>query len=67
MYSEALKLGVDPKDIDYIGHIMLSHHGRKEWGSPVLPGTTEAWAVHCADMMSAQYSYESKIPGDKRE
>ena len=38
-----------------VEHIMLSHHGRHEWGSPVEPQTPEAWAVHAADMMSAQF------------
>jgi len=36
-----------------IGHCILSHHGRFEWGTPVLPQTPEAYALHCADWMSA--------------
>ncbi len=32
-----------------IGHIMLSHHGQKEFGSPVLPATQEALIVAAAD------------------
>jgi 23S rRNA maturation-related 3'-5' exoribonuclease YhaM len=36
-----------------IGHCILSHHGRNEWGSPVEPMTPEAHAIHFADMMSA--------------
>ncbi len=39
---------------DQIGHCILSHHGRKEWGSPVEPQTREAKALHLADMASAQ-------------
>jgi len=30
-------------------HIILSHHGEIEWGSPVLPKTIEALIVHSAD------------------
>ena len=30
-------------------HIMLSHHGQKEFGSPVLPATQEALVVAAAD------------------
>lgn len=37
-----------------IGHILLSHHGRKEWGSPVEPISPEAFIVHAADHISAQ-------------
>jgi 3'-5' exoribonuclease len=32
-----------------IGHIILSHHGQKEFGSPVLPATIEALIVSAAD------------------
>jgi 3'-5' exoribonuclease len=32
-----------------IGHILLSHHGQKEFGSPVLPATLEALIVSAAD------------------
>ncbi|GHV54037.1 phosphohydrolase [Synergistales bacterium] len=32
-----------------IGHIILSHHGQKEFGSPVLPATPEALIVAAAD------------------
>jgi 3'-5' exoribonuclease len=47
-------LGSSVKDelLDHIAHCILSHHGRKEYGSPVEPQTQEAWAVHLADMTS---------------
>lgn len=32
-----------------IGHILVSHHGSKEYGSPVLPATAEAMIVSVAD------------------
>ena len=32
-----------------IAHILLSHHGQKEFGSPVLPATLEALIVSAAD------------------
>ncbi|MHC4481076.1 MAG: HD domain-containing protein, partial [Planctomycetota bacterium] len=34
-------------------HIILSHHGKMEWGSPVLPRTPEAVLVHYCDILSA--------------
>lgn len=40
---------------DFIGHLILAHHGRLEWGSPVEPRCPEAFALHCGDMMSAQF------------
>lgn len=35
-------------------HLILSHHGRLEWGSPVLPLTLEAEVLHWADNASAK-------------
>ena len=35
-------------------HLILSHHGRKEFGSPVVPATLEAEVLHWADNASAQ-------------
>jgi 3'-5' exoribonuclease len=36
-------------------HCILSHHGRKDWGSPVEPATLEALVLHQADMLSAKF------------
>jgi 3'-5' exoribonuclease len=35
-------------------HIILAHHGTKEFGSPVYPSTFEALLVHMADMTEAK-------------
>ena len=35
-------------------HIILAHHGTKEFGSPVYPATIEALIVHMADMTEAK-------------
>ena len=35
-------------------HIILSHHGEKEWGSPVVPMTPEAMIIHMADNLDAK-------------
>ena len=51
--NNAFKFNVDKDDIKAIIHIILSHHGKKEWGSPVEPQTTEAVIVHNADMVSS--------------
>ncbi len=39
---------------DKLCHIILSHHGRYEYGSPRLPKTIEACVVHAADLMDSQ-------------
>ena len=38
-------------------HILLSHHGRKDWGSPVEPMLPEALAVHESDDIDAKLDY----------
>jgi len=43
-----------PVELEEIEHLLLSHHGRREWGSPVEPLTAEAFILHAADMMSAK-------------
>lgn len=40
--------------IDEICHCILSHHGRREWGSPVQPMTPEAHVLHHCDSISAR-------------
>ena len=35
-------------------HLLISHHGIMEWGSPVEPLTIEACILHHADNMDAQ-------------
>lgn len=39
---------------DKLCHIILSHHGKYEFGSPRMPKTVEAMVVHAADMMDSQ-------------
>ncbi len=39
---------------DKLCHIILSHHGKYEYGSPRMPKTIEAAVIHAADMMDSQ-------------
>lgn len=39
----------DPKLLTQLEHIILSHHGQLEFGSPILPQTREALIVHVLD------------------
>ncbi len=56
---------------DRLEHIILSHHGKLEFGSPKEPAFPEALVVHYLDdldsklaSMTAQYSAESEQEGD---
>ncbi len=47
---------IEQATLDALGHIMLSHHGAYEFGSPKLPATTEAFMVNCIDDLDAKIS-----------
>ena len=47
--------GEFPTDtLNQLMHIILSHHGQYEFGSPVLPATAEAIVVHYLDNLDAK-------------
>jgi 3'-5' exoribonuclease len=46
--------GFDPEVAQAIFHIVLSHHGTLENGSPVIPATREATLVHAIDNLGGK-------------
>jgi 3'-5' exoribonuclease len=53
--EKASKIANFPPDLLLkIEHLILSHHGIKEWGSPIEPMTFEANILHFADNMDAK-------------
>jgi 3'-5' exoribonuclease len=54
--AAAAKLGepIPQPLIDVLQHIILSHHGETEFGSPKTPATPEALAVHAIENMDAK-------------
>ena len=57
MYAEFKKV-VDELDIKsevpvLLEHMILAHHGKLEWGSPVLPATREAWLLAQIDLIDS--------------
>lgn len=70
--SEHIALGVSmlhateaakrfPHVAKLLEHIILSHHGKLEWGSPVEPMCPEAILVHTADNLSAMLDTLDKV------
>jgi len=43
-----------PERLELLLHLILSHHGQHEFGSPRLPQTAEALVVHYIDNMDAK-------------
>ena len=48
-------------------HIVLSHHGKLEFGSPVLPKTPEALLVHCLDDLDGKLEAMFRAIGEAGE
>lgn len=47
-----------PAELDNkLNHLLLSHHGQKEYGAPIVPMTAEACALHYADNLDAHVQY----------
>jgi 3'-5' exoribonuclease len=46
---------------DRLCHILLSHHGQKEYGAPIVPMTAEACALHYADNLDAHVQYFQQV------
>jgi 3'-5' exoribonuclease len=57
-----------PKDLEHqLIHLILSHHGRLEWGSPKVPKLVEACILHQADLMDSQVkNYLQMVEDAKR-
>ncbi|HYH62280.1 MAG TPA: HD domain-containing protein [Solirubrobacterales bacterium] len=53
--------GFDPELGQAVLHIILSHHGTHEMGSPVLPATREATLVHMMDNLGGRLGSFDRI------
>lgn len=58
----ATELSLSEEVTDEVSHLILSHHGCKEWGSPVEPRNKLAWILHLSDNMSAKFNCPIHIP-----
>lgn len=66
----ARDFGLDEDLTLAIGHILVSHHGCREFGSPVLPATPEALIVSASDELDFRlFCWKSAVDrtGDDRE
>ncbi|MGC8736411.1 MAG: 3'-5' exoribonuclease YhaM family protein [Dissulfurimicrobium sp.] len=61
-------LNKEASDLVLLKHLILSHHGQKEFGTPILPMTEEAVALHLIDDLDAKLNYlkslKNEIDGD---
>ncbi len=50
----AKELDIDGEEVVLLKHIVLSHHGKEEWGSPKKPMIQEAEILHYIDNIDAK-------------
>lgn len=55
------KKNYNPEEVKLLIHILLSHHGKGEYGAAVAPAIPEAFAVHHIDNMDAKITQCEKI------
>ena len=59
--------GFDPELAQAVLHIILSHHGTHEMGSPVVPATREATLVHMMDNLGGKLGSFDRIERELAE
>ena len=59
--------GFPPRLAQSVLHIILSHHGCLEHGSPVLPATREALLVHTMDKLSGELGSFDRLQRETAE
>lgn len=60
----AASMPCSESELQILQHLVLSHHGRLEYGAPVLPMTLEAEVLHFADSASARTASMADAIGD---
>ena len=54
---DAMTMGEFVKERNQLVHLVASHHGKEEWGSPVKPATLEAILLHQIDMIDSKFMH----------
>ncbi len=61
LVTEAAKeLGLEGESVTILKHLVLSHHGKMEFGSPVLPQIREAEVIYMIDNLDAKINMLDK-------
>jgi 3'-5' exoribonuclease len=65
----AAELDFPENDLRHLIHLIASHHGTREWGSPVVPKTIEAILLHQLDLLDSRvqgfFDYLQNDDGDE--
>lgn len=60
IYEAAHELNIEGEEVILLQHMVLSHHGKNEYGSPVLPQIREAEVVYLIDNIDARINMFDK-------
>lgn len=60
IYQSAKELNIEGEEVTLLQHMVLSHHGKNEYGSPVLPQIREAEIVYLIDNIDARINMFDK-------
>ena len=60
LYEIARRMNIDNEELILLRHMILSHHGEYEYGSPVLPMVPEAEMLHLIDNIDAKMNTMEK-------
>ena len=66
------QLGIEGEEVIVLQHLILSHHGQLEYGSPKRPIIQEAEILHLIDVIDAQMNVLTRelgktLPGEFTE
>ena len=54
VYEKGKELHIDEEKLLVLTHMILSHHGKPEFGSAKVPMTSEAFVLHMLDEMDSK-------------
>ena len=57
----AAELGIEGEKVTLLQHMILSHHGKEEWGSPKKPQLKEAEILHYIDNIDAKMNMMDRV------
>ncbi len=60
VYEAAKLLEIEGEEVILLQHLILSHHGKNEYGSPVLPQIREAEIIYLIDNIDARMNMLNK-------
>lgn len=63
----AEELEIEGEEVMLLQHIILSHHGKEEWGSPKKPMLKEAEILHYIDNIDAKMMMMDRVLGKTKE